>query len=92
MPVRILETTVTPAAGGGSYVHLQIGDAALDAENATLRVQIHAKIPAYETPLLLHFQREAMKAVGAALNQLADETARQLNNKPEYPLSPKPLG
>jgi hypothetical protein len=87
MAIEIRETIVTPDANG-SVVQLHISDVALGDEGGSFRLVLRAKLPAYETPLLMHCQREAMKKADDVLRALVQQMAAELNNHPEFSLNP----
>lgn len=60
MPIEIRETIVTPATDG-DVIQLHISDVAPDAEGATFRLVLLAKLPPLEPSLLAQMQRAAMK-------------------------------
>jgi hypothetical protein len=87
MPIELRETTITPC-DGGQIVQLHISDAPPDDESATFVVKILAKLPSYETPLLLHVQREAISMAQDSLTPILQEMASQITNKAGKPLRP----
>jgi hypothetical protein len=61
MPIEIRETIVTPD-DTGTVVQLHISDVAPDAEGATFRLILLAKLPPCQNPpVLAQLQRAAMK-------------------------------
>jgi hypothetical protein len=85
---EIRETIVTPEANEIA-VQLQISDAPLPAEDAKILILLNVRLPAYETPLLVHIQREAIRQAFDALSALAQEMASEIQRDPHRDLSPK---
>lgn len=77
MSIEIRETTIVPGVGGDA-IQLLISDAERDAEGATFRLVLHAKLPAYETPLVAQLQRVAMKIAQGALSSLLQDLATEI--------------
>ena len=77
MTVKIYRTTVTPARDG-DVVSLHISDAPPGDESASFVLEITARIPTFESPLLLHAQREAMSKAQSELSGYLQETAEQI--------------
>ena len=69
MPVEIRETTITPAQDG-IVVQLHISDAPPDDESVGIALQLTAKLPKSQNPLLAKVQRDAMKVAQEALSHL----------------------
>jgi hypothetical protein len=70
MNATIHRTTVAPKADGTTFVQLYISDAPVEAEVASIVVQITVSLPEYEGAILVaQAQREAMKAVQEVLTQ-----------------------
>jgi hypothetical protein len=88
MPIEIRETIVTPDVDG-DLVQLHISDVAPDAEGATFRLQLLAKLPAYHTPRLAQLQREAMEMAQDALTSLRQKLANEITHDGMTPLNPK---
>ena len=85
---EIRETTATPDADG-SVVQLHISDAPPLSESPGIRLQLSVKIPAYETPLLAHLQREVMKRAKDVLEALLQKLASEIQHQPDNELNPK---
>lgn len=65
----ILRTIVTPDASGAA-VELLISDGSLLDETPDMRITLAIRVsPAYQTPLVAHYEREAMKIAQAALRK-----------------------
>jgi hypothetical protein len=78
MGIEIRETIVTPDVSG-SLVQLHISDVVLDAEDATIRLILLAKLPPYKTPpVLAQLQRAAMKRAQDALTPILQDLAAEL--------------
>lgn len=78
MAVQIRETIVTPDETG-SVVQLHISDVAPDAEGATFRLILLAKLPPYRSPpVLAQLQRAAMKIGQDNLTPLLQNLAAEL--------------
>jgi hypothetical protein len=79
MTVKIHRTTVTPAEDG-EVVQLYVSDAPPGDVSASFVLDITARVPTFESPLLLHVQREAMdkaqKVLSEYLRELADRITR----------------
>jgi hypothetical protein len=89
--VEIRETTVA-APSNGLAVRVQISDAPLNAENAAMLLDLHVTLPAYEAPLLLQVQRQAIVAAMDVLRALEHVLAHEIQgNDPriDVPLEPK---
>jgi hypothetical protein len=77
MAIEIRETTIT-TDDAGTTVRLHISDAPLDAEHASFRLDLLAKLPRYNFPLVMHVQREAILEAQKALEELADGLVKNL--------------
>jgi hypothetical protein len=75
--VEIRETAIAPDADG-AIVRLQLSDAPLLSENATIRIDLSVRLPAYKLPLLAHFQREAMQIASESLRKLDREIGQAI--------------
>lgn len=85
---EIRETIVVPEANGGAVVQLQISDAPLPAEDATILIRLTVKLPAYKLPLLAHLQREAMDAASRILRDLHLAVGQDIQET-SYPPNPR---
>ena len=90
MPIELRETVVTPTEDGGSVVQLHISDAPPDDESAAFVLNIVVKLLPYETPLLLHVQREAISKAQDALSPILQGMGRQITEVAGKPLNPIP--
>ena len=90
MAIEIRETTIT-TDDAGTTVRLHISDAPLDAEHASFRLDLLAKLPRYNFPLVMHVQREAILQAQSALESLADALVQNLPPQ-VYMLTEKVLG
>ena len=88
MAIEIRETIVTPDATG-DVVQLHISDAPQDDESATFVVQILAKLPPLEMPLVAQCQRETLKIAQDALSVILQKTAKQITSA-GHDLDPRP--
>lgn len=77
MTIKIYRTTVTPA-GDGEVVQLHISDAPPGDESASFVLDITARVPTFESPLLLHVQREAMDKAQKVLSNYLRELAERI--------------
>ena len=77
MAIEIRETAIT-TDDAGTTVRLHISDAPLDAEHASFRLDLLAKLPRYNYPLVMHVQREAILEAQTALERIADALVQNL--------------
>jgi hypothetical protein len=85
--VEIRETTIGPDADG-AIVRLQLSDAPLLSESATIRIDLSVRLPEYKLPLLAHFQREAMQMAIEVLRKLDREIDQDIQ---ETSHTPRPI-
>jgi hypothetical protein len=89
MDVEIYSTTVTPTAAG-SVVQLYVSDAPLEAQSASIVVQMTVSLPEYEGAILLaQAQREAIVKAQAVLREQAQKLANEIG-KYDFPPSLEP--
>lgn len=85
---KILETTILPDAGGVT-VRLQIADAplqSLDAASAGFHLALSVRLPAYQSPLLVHMEREAIDVAHTVLSALLRDLKDEI--QPRHDLHP----
>jgi hypothetical protein len=89
MPIEIRETIVTPTPRG-DLIQLHISDVAPDAEGATFRLVLLAKLPPLEPSLLAQMQRSAMTMAQDALTPILQRLAQEITERAGRPLNPNP--
>jgi hypothetical protein len=87
MAIEIRETIVTPAPDG-DLIQLHISDVAPDAEGATFRLVLLAKLPPLEPALLEQLQREALTTAQDALTPILQHLAREITERAQRQLHP----
>jgi len=85
---EIRETTVAPASNC-SAIRIQISDAPLTAENASIVLDLHVRLPAYEAPLLSQVQRQAVRAAMDILSALNQKLIEEIQRDKHHELEPK---
>ena len=88
MAIEIRETIVTTEADA-DVVQLHISDVEPNAEGATFRLILLAKLRPLETPLLAQYQREAMKVAQETLTDILQKSAKEITQA-GHGLNPRP--
>lgn len=88
MTIEIRETIVSPDPTG-DLVQLHISDVAPNAEGATFRLVLLAKLPPLEMPLLAQMQRAAMTNAQDALGTILQKMAKEITESGQG-LNPRP--
>jgi hypothetical protein len=88
---EIRQTTVTPDADG-SIVRLQISDAPLQSESATMLLDMTVKLPEYTAPLLIaQFQRQALRVAMEVLRSFERRIIQEIRKQPHIDVEPQPI-
>jgi hypothetical protein len=80
-------TTVTQDASG-FLVQLHISDEVRPDVAPATSLTLTVRVPAFETPLLAHLQREAMKTAHETLSNLLEKSVREIR-KTRLDLTPR---
>jgi hypothetical protein len=82
--VAIRETTVTPLADG-TVVRLQMSDAPLLDESATMILDVRMRLTRSGVSVLEHLQIEVMTKTQEILNSLIEDLGLKVQSAPGYP-------
>jgi hypothetical protein len=90
MPVEIRATTVTPNESG-ALVQLHISDATHPDAVAAISLTLAVQVPAFDAPMLAHYQREAISLAETALGELREKATAEIR-RTRLDLKPKLRG
>ena len=87
--VEIRATTVAPDADG-SIVRIQLSDAPLQAESATMLLDVTVKLPEYtEPPLMAQLQRQAIRAAMEVFRKVDQNLLQEIRKQPHIDVEPR---